>query len=57
MAPSLELACELKVMEDTKDSLDNSHEGPEREDPASIVTNGQIRAGRLRGELLDLNYT
>ena len=57
MAPSLELACELKVMEDTKDSLDNSHEGPEREDPASIVTNGQIRAGRLRGELLDLNCT
>jgi hypothetical protein len=39
VAPAFQLSGELKVMEDTKDSLDNLHERPEREAPASIVTN------------------
>jgi len=43
MAAPVELARKFEVMEDTKDSLDDSHERLEREAPALIVTNRKKR--------------
>ena len=43
MTAPVELSGKFKVMEDTKDSLDYSHERLEREAPALIVTNRKKR--------------
>jgi hypothetical protein len=42
VAAPFQFACKLEMMEDAKDSLYDSHDGPEREVTSTSLSNGYL---------------